>query len=250
MDIRTKEIIIDGVKSAGIAVKQFAGQIEPEKLSKVTTFDYGIPADKIAEKIILDAIRKANLNCKIISEETGIVEKRDAEYKVFIDALDGSVNFSRGIPTFCVGLGVYLRAEPVLGVIYDPNRDELFIGEENKGVTLNGSKVLPKTLEENVLINLEWFGASNYLSIAEKLQRENFRVRTAGSGVLALGYGVTGRGDAAILLQNSPWDIAPGMVLAKELGYIVKQLDGSKVDLSKRKQDVIPYWIFSDTALT
>jgi len=240
IDIKTKKIIINGVKSAGIAVKELAGKIETENLSKVTTFDYGIPADEKAEKIILDAVHKSKLNCKIISEETGLVEKSNAEYKIFIDALDGTVNFSRGIPTFCIGLGIYsLEDEPLLGIIYDPNQDELFVGEKNQGVTLNGNKILPKTLEKNILINLEWFGADDYLDIVEKLKKDNFRARTAGSGVLALCYGVTGRGDAAILLQNSPWDVAPGMVFAKELGYIIRQIDGNEVDLNKRKQNII-----------
>jgi myo-inositol-1(or 4)-monophosphatase len=139
-----------------------------------------------------------------------------------------------------MGLGIYsLVNEPLLGIIYDPNKDELFVGEKNQGVTLNGNKISPKILENNILINLEWFGADDYLGVVEKLKKANFRARTAGSGVLALCYGVVGRGDAAILLQNSPWDIAPGMVFAKELSYIIKQVDGNEVDLNKRKQNII-----------
>lgn len=240
MNSLTKKVIVNGVKSAGVAVKKLVGGISSIPSMKITDFDYGIEADKKSEKIILAAIQKSGLNCEIISEEAGFIGKKGAEYKVFIDPLDGSVNFSRGIPSFCIGLGVYsLENDPLFGIIYDPNQDELFIGEKGKGVTLNGKRVFPKTFERNILINLEWFGADNYLNIAEKLKKANFRARTTGSGVLALCYGVIGRGDAAVLLQNNPWDIAPGMVFAKELGRVIKQLDGNEVDLNKDKIDII-----------
>lgn len=240
MNNQTKEIIIGGIRLAGIEIKKLIGEVSSIPSAKITDFDYGVEADKKAEKIIIDAINKSGLDCEIISEESGIIGKKGAEYRVFIDPLDGSVNFSRDIPGFCVGLGIYSSEnEPLLGIIYDPNLDELFIGEKGKGVILNGKRVSPKTYKKNILINLEWFGADNYIDVAEKLKKANLRARTAGSGVLALCYGVIGRGDASVLLQNYPWDIAPGMVFARELGYVIKQLDGNEVDLSKNKQDII-----------
>lgn len=240
MDEKIIEIIVNGAKSAGAAIKQFVGRVEVKDLSKVTDFDYGIPADKKAEEIILTAIRESGLNCRIISEEIGIIDKEGAEYNVYVDPVDGSVNFSRGIPTFCIGIGIYSSEdEPLVGIIYDPNQDELFVAEKGKGATLNGNRILPRFFKKNVLINLEWFGADDCPSVVEKLKKNNFKARIAGCGVLALCYGCIGRGDAAILLQNKPWDIAPGMVFAKELGYTIKQTDGSEVDLNKMRQNII-----------
>lgn len=228
------------LRQRALLFKKLAGGINSVPSAEITDFDYGIAADKKAEEIIIAAVRKSGLNCEIISEEAGFIGKEGAEYKVFIDPLDGSVNFSRGIPSFCIGLGVCsLKNEPLFGVIYDPNYDELFIGEKNKSITLNRKRLFPKMFEKNVLVNLEWSGADNYIEVAEKLKRSGFRVRTAGSGILALCYGAIGRGDATVLLKNYPWDIAPGMVFAKELGYVIKQFDGNEVDLSKNKQDII-----------
>ncbi|MBL7078143.1 inositol monophosphatase [Candidatus Shapirobacteria bacterium] len=239
MNNNQKKIIIAGIKSAGIRIKELIGQINKKSMTKITPFDYGIPADKKAEKIIQEAINKSNLDCKIISEESDVIGNNDAKYTVFLDPLDGSINFSRKIPVFCVGLGIYQNNNPVLGVVYDISMNELFVAEAGNGITLNGESIKPNTFESNILINFEWFGAPLYEEIASKLKKANIRARTAGSGVLALCYGCIGRGDGAILIDNKPWDIAPGMVFAKENGYIIKQFNNQEVDLSIHSQNII-----------
>ena len=232
-----KETIIDGVLSAGRTIKKIEEKGFNDR-SSVSDFDYGIPADKQSEQIILEAIKKSWLKCSIVSEESTEV-KSDSEYKVFIDPLDGSVNFSKGIPEFCIGIGIFSKNDPVLGIIYDPNRDELFVAEKDKGITVNGNKIAADIAQENILINLEWFGAPDYCQIAIKLKENKIRARTMGCGVLALCYGAIGRGDGTILIQNRPWDIAPGMAFVKEAGIIIKQFDGTEIDLNKDKIDAI-----------
>lgn len=239
MNPKQKKIIINGIVSAGKKIKELVGKIDTNSMGKITSFDYGIPADKISEKIILDAIQKSKINCKIISEESDIHGDKDADYTVYLDPLDGSVNFSRGIPAYCVGLGIYNSDEPIFGVIYDISMDELFVAEIGGGVTVNEKKIKPVIFESNLLINLEWFGAPSYEEIVTKLKKANIRARTAGTGVLSLCYGCIGRGDGAILVGNSPWDIAPGMVFAKELGYVIKQFNGEDVNLSIRRQSIV-----------
>jgi len=239
MDAVAKNLIINGVKSAGLEIMKYFGQDHKSSRYKITSFDYGIFPDKEANRIILNHIQKSKLDCQIISEESGLTGTEKADYKIYVDSLDGSVNFSRGIPIFCVGLGVCFKDEPILGVIYDPSLDELFVAEKGKGASVNGRKISPKTYDQNILVNLEWFGAPQYETIVAKLKKAGIRARTVGSGVLALCYGVIGRGDAAILINNSPWDIAPGMVFAKELGYTIKQMDRSDIDLTKRKMDIV-----------
>ncbi|MFC1648896.1 inositol monophosphatase family protein [Nanoarchaeota archaeon] len=238
MEEKIKKILVSGVISAGKEILKYKGQGKQEA-TKITAFDYGIPADKQAEKIILDSISKTNLKVQIISEESGIKGDSQADYKIYVDALDGSVNFSRNIPAFCVGLALFYKNNPLLGIIYDPNTDELFIAEKGKGTTVNGEKIQSKTNKKNALINVEWFGAPNYESVIEKLKKANLRARTSGSGVLALCYGVIGRGDGAVLISNNPWDIAPGMVFAEEMGCEIKQFNGEPVNLSQKRIDVI-----------
>jgi len=239
MNNEEKNIIIKGVKSAGNKIREYIGKIDKKSMSKISSFDYGIPADKEAEKIILEAIHKSNLGCKIISEESDVIGNDNAEYTIYLDPLDGSINFSRGIPFFCIGLGIYKNNKPVLGVVYDISLDELFVAEIGNGITLNGKKIIPNVLESNILVNFEWFGAPSYEKIASKLKSQKIRARTAGSGVLALCYGCIGRGDGAVLIDNKPWDIAPGMVFGVENGYEIKQFNGNDVDLSIHSQNII-----------
>src|SRR5262249_22966099 len=158
--------------------------------------------DKEAEKVILSAISELDLNCKVVAEESGISGEDSAEYQIFVDPLDGSVNFSRGIPAYCVGVAVFKNMHPLIGIVFDPNAGELFIAESGKGVTLNGDAYKAPSHEGNQLVNLEWFGADNFDQITRSLKSNGIRARLAGSGVLAFLYGCIGRGDGAVLLQN------------------------------------------------
>lgn len=239
MDKNTKKIILDGVLAAGEKLKECFSNTLASNLSKVTTFDYGIPADKESEKILLEAIKHSGLSCEIIAEESGILENPNAEYSVFIDPLDGTVNFSRGIPFFCIGIALFKKEEPILGIVYDPMMNELFVGEKGKGVTLNDKRIRPRTNQQNLLVNFEWFGAEGYEDVLIKLKNAGIRARTAGSGVLAITYGAIGRGDGSVSLQNKPWDVAPGLVMATELGLRIEQLDGGSVDIRQKKISMI-----------
>jgi myo-inositol-1(or 4)-monophosphatase len=239
MNTEQKRIIIAGVKKARLAIRSSFTSATKTPLSKVTTFDYGIPADKESEKILVDAIKESRIDAKIISEESSIMGRDQAEYNVYLDPIDGSVNFSRGIPSCCIGVGIYKKNLPVLGIIYDVGTDELFIADFGHGVTINGRKINSPFIGSTLLVNLEWFGAPLFLSIVTKLKQKNIRARIAGSGVLALCYGCIGRGDGSILIENRPWDIAPGMIFAMELGCIIKQFNGDTVDLQQDKQNII-----------
>ncbi len=239
MTQKAKKTILDGVAKAGKVLRNSFDKVHKTNLSHVTKFDYGIPADKESEKILLEAINKSGLNCEIVSEESDLIENRNAEYQVFVDPLDGSVNFSRGIPCFCIGIGILKQGQPYWGAIYDPSTEELIIGERGKGVTLNGRVVVPRVYERNQLVNLEWFGADGYEDLVMKLKKSGIRARTAGSGVLALVYGMMGRGDGAILIDNKPWDIAPSLIMAQELKYTLRSFDGHKVDLKKEMISIV-----------
>jgi len=242
MDANAKKTIIMGVKAAGKRLvdlfNEKKGPVSESKASRYA-FDYKIPADKETEKIILDSIKRTGLKCEIVSEESDIMTNEDAEYRIYIDPLDGTVNFSRGIPIFCIGMGIFYKNVPYLGVVYDPTRDEIFIAEKGKGISVNGKIIRPQVREDKILVNLEWYGAESYERTVSKLKKANIRAVTAGSGVLALCYGSVGRGDGAILVENSPWDIAPGLVMAREAGHVIKEIDGSEVNLNKRRISII-----------
>lgn len=239
MTVEQRKTIIDGVLTAGKRLREIFLEQHDFEMSKLTTFDYGIFADKEAESIILKVVEKSKLPCRIIAEESGIIEKRDAEYEVFIDPLDGTVNFSRGIPCFCVGVAIFRKHEPVLGIVFDPMMDELFVGEVGNGVQINGKDVRPKFFNYNLYIHLGWFGADAFVKTQSKLKQAGIKVRAAGSGVLAVTYGAVGRGDGSVSLEYNPWDLAPGLVIATELGMRIEQLDGTPVNMHQQKISMI-----------
>ena len=239
MNTEQKNILILWVKEAGNQIRKHRHKITVESMSKVSSYDYGIPADKESEKIIFQAIKETGLDCTIICEESERIGNENAKYTIYLDPLDGSVNFSRGIPAFCIGIAVYKNNTPLLGIIYDISMDELFVAEAGQGVSVNGNKITPVHFEANLLINLEWFWAERYEEIVTKLKHQKIRARTSGSGVLALCYGCIWRGDGAILIGNGPWDIAPWLVFAQENWFEAKQSNGKDIDLSLRRQDII-----------
>ncbi len=237
MDQQKLNILMEGVHRAALVLKKHLGRTT--EFSKVSRFDYGIPTDKAVEKILLNAVKETALDCKIVSEEAGVLGNLTGMYQVYIDPLDGSVNFSRGIPSYCIGIGVYQNDQPRVGIIFDPNTYELFVAEYGKGVTLNGKPFKPVRHDGSLFINVEWFGADNFQRVTEALREHYVRARVAGCGVLALLYGCIGRGDGTILVQNKPWDVAPGLVFARELECKISSFDGTAIDLSQAKFDVI-----------
>jgi len=239
MNERQLNIIIKGIINAGERIKIQSEINTLYNLSKVSKYDYGIPVDLEAESIILEAIQNAKIECRIIAEESGIINNKASDYTIYIDPLDGTVNYSRGIPVYCIGLGIYKNNEPLIGIVYDINQNELLIAEKNKGITLNNKKVNSQPIKYNTLVNLEWFGADKYETAVSKLKQIGIRARTAGSGILALSYACIGRGDGAVLIENKPWDVAAGIPFALEAGYRVTQIDGSPVDLSSDEQNII-----------
>lgn len=231
MDDKTKKILVDSIIQAG---KTLLLLFRNENInnSESGNFDLKSDADKEAEKIILKAIKSTGLKCKIITEESGIMGNNEADYEFFVDPLDGTVNFSKGIPVFCTTLAVFYKKHPLLGIIYDPNNQEVFLAEKEKGVTVNGEKIVIKpNRNKNILVNLEWFGAEKFLTVIQKLKENQIRARIQGSGVLSLCYGLIGRGEGAVLLENKPWDIAAGLVIGSELKCFIKEKKGETINL-------------------
>lgn len=231
MDERAKKILVDSIVQAG---KTLLDLFRNENInnSESGNFDLKSDADRKAEDIILKAIKSAGLKCKIITEESGIIGNNETDYEIFVDPLDGTVNFSKGIPVFCSSIGVFYKKQPFLGIIYDPNQNEIFLAEKGKGATLNGEKITIKTnRSKSILINLDWFGAEKFLTVTQKLKENGIRARIQGSGVLSLCYGLIGRGEGAVLLENKPWDVAAGLVIGSELKCFIKEKRGEAVNL-------------------
>ncbi len=188
--------------------------------------------DKDAEAIILSDLCEST-GFKVITEERGIIESSAGEttYAWIVDPLDGSINYYNGIPFSCVSVSLWKNKCPVLGVVYDFNRDDLYEGIINEGAWLNKKsiKVKPFRKAEESILCSGFPAAMNYAtsSVSDfvKLIQRFKKVRLLGSAALSLAYVASGRVDAYYEKRIRIWDVAAGIALVKAAGGEI-MLDG------------------------
>ena len=221
-----------------------AGRLLREALSGAHRIAYkGTPTnlvtemDQRAEALILDRLRAAFPDDAILAEETGAAGGRSGR-RWLVDPLDGTTNYAHGLPIFGVSIALESAGERVLGVVYDPTRDEMFVGERRGGASLNGAAIhvsAAATVDESLLVtgfpyNIRETPDTNLTEYAGFSVRAR-AVRRLGSAVLDLAYVACGRFDGFWELRLGAWDVAAGAVLVAEAGGRVTGLDGAPLDL-------------------
>jgi myo-inositol-1(or 4)-monophosphatase len=214
-----------------------------------TDVDIVTEADRTSEKLLLDRLGEAFPEHGVFGEE-GTRERLDAEYRWYIDPLDGTTNFAHGFPVFCVSMGLERRpaglaedadGELVAGVIYDPLRDELFVTENGKGAYLNGRRLhASKTPRLGEALLATGFPsrsrhANPNVHFYQEFTMRSHGARRAGSAALDLAYVAAGRVDGYWEFRLNPWDTAAGVLLVTEAGGTVTRFDGSPFLLDSRE---------------
>ncbi|MDD4012925.1 MAG: inositol monophosphatase family protein [Candidatus Omnitrophica bacterium] len=194
--------------------------------------------DKASEKIIIGKVTEAFPGHGIVAEESG--ELLGSGYTWVIDPLDGTTNYAHAFPFFCVSIGVMKDGKPLVGVVYDPSRNELFSAVAGGGASLNGRKIKVsgiRYLEDsliatgfayNIDMKMENLG---YLSRMLEISQA---VRRAGSAALDLCYVACGRFDGFWEMGLNPWDTAAGSLVVMEAGGIVTTMQNSHFDIYAR----------------
>ena len=188
--------------------------------------------DKNAERLIIRNIRCAFPDHAILSEESE-PKNKESPFKWIIDPIDGTTNFIHSFPFFCVSIALEEAGEVMLGVVYDPLREELFLAERGSGAYLNRKRIQVskvKRLAEGFLAT----GFSYGIKGARHTNIENFAnflmkalaIRRAGSAALDLCYVACGRFDGFWELDLFPWDTAAAALIVKEAGGVVTKFDG------------------------
>jgi myo-inositol-1(or 4)-monophosphatase len=188
--------------------------------------------DKKAEAMIIKDILAAFPGHSILSEES---EPRSglAPYTWIIDPLDGTTNFAHAFPFFCVSIALEKSGRVVLGVVYDPIREELFFAEKGRGAYLNGKKIhvsKVKKLIDSFLATGFSYGIKRKdrnISYFRELLTRTQAIRRAGSAALDLCYVACGRFDGFWEMDLHPWDSAAGMLIVEEAGGKVTRFDRS-----------------------
>jgi myo-inositol-1(or 4)-monophosphatase len=189
--------------------------------------------DHQSEALLLGEIQRQFPGHQIVSEEAGLLPGSAAD-QWYIDPVDGTVNYAHGIPFFCVSIAYAHDGKVVLGVVYDPLRDELFRAERGRGAFLGDRRlrVSPASeLQRSLMVTGfpydAWSSPRNNLDNYGKFARLTQGVRRLGSAALDLCYVAAGRFEGYWELVLNPWDVAAGGLIAEEAGATVTSLEGS-----------------------
>jgi len=200
-------------------------------------------ADREAEVAVIDILRERTPQFGIVAEESGGEQQGAATW--YIDPLDGTTNFLHGIPHYAVSIALVahagsqvdaqLEAEtPVVGVVYDPSREEMYTAVHDTGAWLNGHRLAcsrTETLEDAVLATgfpfRDFSFADEYLPMLDDAIHATRGVRRHGAAALDLAWTAAGRFDGYWEMGLAPWDVAAGTVLVREAGGLVEDMRGT-----------------------
>ena len=203
-------------KASKILIRDF-GEIEKLQVSKKGPRDFVTNSDLKAEKIIIEELEKARPNYSFISEERGIKTNKDSENTWIIDPIDGTINFLHGVPHFAISIALKSKNEIVSGLIYDPIKDEMCFAEKNNGAFFNNQRI--RVSNKNNIDDC-------LFATGGKLKTEvDFPTRKTGCAALDLAYVASGRYDGYFQKDINLWDIAAGIILIKESGGAINDID-------------------------
>lgn len=194
-------------------------------------------ADRAAEQLIVELILQRFPDHDILAEEEGM-QSRGSDHRWIIDPVDGTTNFAHGFPWFAISIGLEIRGELVLGVVYNPCSKEFFLAERGLGASLNGRPVrvsavnaLPMALlATGFPYDRKQSDVNNYDHFIS-FQQSAQACRRPGAASLDLACVAAGRFDGYWEMKLKPWDVAAGVLLVEEAGGMVTDFDGMPMRL-------------------
>jgi myo-inositol-1(or 4)-monophosphatase len=219
------------------------------KVSRKLHNDFVTETDQAAERAIIDVLLTAYPDHRILAEESGLSDAKanieppgaaasspanaEAENLWIIDPLDGTTNFIHGFPQYCVSIALSQKGVITQGVIYDPNRNDLFIATKGRGAFVNDRRIrVSKRYRMNEALLGTGFPFKNletldrYLAMFRLMTGQSAGIRRPGAAALDLAYVAAGRFDGFFEIGLKPWDLAAGTLLVTEAGGLVGDFQG------------------------
>ena len=216
-------IMIKAAEKASKSIIRDFGEVEKLQVSKKGPYDFVTKTDKHVEKILIEELSKTKKNYSFIAEETGAIKNKDKNNIWIIDPIDGTTNFLHGIPHFAICIAHQSNDEIVSGLIFDPIKDEMFFAEKDKGAFLNNQRL--RVSKKNS------FDDCLFSSNHEGVKFSDLNMRYSGCAALDLAYVASGRLDGFFHNKINLWDIAAGVLMVKEAGGLVNDIN--KFDINK-----------------
>ncbi|MBZ9776392.1 inositol monophosphatase family protein [Mesorhizobium sp. CO1-1-8] len=228
-------VMVQAAMKAGRSLSRDFGEVQNLQVSMKGPGDYVSQADRKAEDIVFAELSKARPGYAFLMEERGVVEGDDGQHRWIIDPLDGTTNFLHGIPLFAVSIALERQGQIVAGVIYNPAMDELYTCERGGGAFMNDRRLRvagrTKLVDTVIGCGMPHLGRGhhgNFLVELRNVMAEVSGVRRLGSASLDLAYVAAGRMDGFWETGLSAWDIAAGLLLIREAGGFVSDMDGGQ----------------------
>jgi myo-inositol-1(or 4)-monophosphatase len=226
-------VMIKAAQRAARGLKRDFGEVEHLQISLKGPANFVSAADRRAEEILREELAKARPHYGFLGEEGGRREGADKTQCWIVDPLDGTSNFLHGIPHFAISIALERGGTIVAGLVYNPANDELFTAERGKGAFLNDRRLRvagrQRLADAVVACGLPHLGRGD-LELSRKelslIQPRFAGLRRFGAAALDLGWVAAGRLDAYWERNLSPWDMAAGLLLVREAGGFVTDLDG------------------------
>jgi myo-inositol-1(or 4)-monophosphatase len=226
-------VMIGAARKAARSLKRDFGEVEHLQVSLKGPANFVTAADRRAEEILRAELAKARPGYGFLGEEGGRQEGADKTHCWIVDPLDGTTNFLHGIPQFAISIALEREGTIVAGVIYNPATEELFTAERGKGAFLNDKRLrvaARKRLAEAVVAcGLPHLGRGDLALFRKEfaaVQEKVAGLRRFGSAALDLAWVAAGRLDGYWERDLSPWDMAGGIIMVREAGGFVTDING------------------------
>lgn len=224
-------IAVRAARQAGSIITRNLSRIDTLTVSRKGQNDFVSEVDRQAEQTIIETIQRSFPDHSFLAEESG--RHGETDYLWIIDPLDGTTNFLHGFPVFSVSIGLQYRGQMIVGLVYDPMRQELFTCAKGEGAMLDDRRIrVSKTSKlDSALLGTgfpyrDMGHLDEYLAIFRSLIGRSAGIRRPGSAALDLAYVACGRLDGFWEYGLKPWDMAAGSLLIREAGGVVSDFAG------------------------
>ncbi|MEZ5916479.1 MAG: inositol monophosphatase family protein [Parvularculaceae bacterium] len=226
-------VMINAARKAARGIQRDFGEVEMLHTSKKGAAVFVTTADLRAEQTLFEELSKGRPKYGFLMEERGEVEGADNSNRWVVDPIDGTTNFIHGIGHFAISICLERDRQPYAGVVYNPATDELYWAEKGEGAWVNDRRLRVSSvssLEDSLFatgLPFKGFpGREQSLKETDKVLSETSGVRRFGSAALDLAFVAAGKYDAYWERNLNPWDVGAGIVLVREAGGIVAEIDG------------------------
>ena len=225
-------VMVNAARKAGRGLIRDFGELENLQVSRKGPADFVSTADQRTERILLEELSRARPGYPFLMEEGGVVEGTDKTHRFIVDPLDGTTNFLHGIPQFAISIALEREGQLQSAVVFNPVTDEMYTAERGHGAYLNDRRLRVAAREKLadcvIATGIPFHGTQGHEAFSAELSAMMANVagvRRFGSAALDLAFVAAGRFDGYWERGISAWDMAAGILLVREAGGVVSDLD-------------------------